>query len=86
MTTLNISLPEPMKTFVEGEVAQGGYSSTSEYVRSLIREAQKRKAQEKLEALLLAGLESGEPIEVTPEYWEKKRKQLEERLKKSGKK
>jgi antitoxin ParD1/3/4 len=33
----------------------------------------------KLEALLLEGLESGKPLEITPEYWEKKRRQLIER-------
>jgi len=36
-------------------------------------------AIQKLEALLLEGLNSGEPIEITPEYWEKKRRQLIER-------
>ena len=35
--------------------------------------------QQKLEALLLEGLNSGDPIEITPEYWENKRPQLLER-------
>jgi antitoxin ParD1/3/4 len=48
-------------------------------VRSLLREDQKRRSQEKLEALLLEGLESGKPIEITPEYWEGKRRQLVQR-------
>ena len=42
----------------------------------LIREDEKRTAEEKLEALLLEGLNSGDPIEITPEYWERKRQQL----------
>jgi hypothetical protein len=42
----------------------------------LIREDEKRMAEEKLEALLLEGLNSGDPIENTPEYWEEKRQQL----------
>lgn len=37
----------------------------------MAHEEQKRPAEEKLEALLLEGLNSGEPIEITPEYWEK---------------
>lgn len=74
--TMNISLPDPMKDFVDHQVASGHYSSASEYVRKLIREDEKRKAEEKLEALLLEGLNSGDPIEITPEYWEGKRQQL----------
>jgi antitoxin ParD1/3/4 len=73
---MNISLPDPMKDFVDHQVASGRYSSASEYVRELIREDEKRTAQEKLEAILLEGLNSGDPIEITPEYWERKRQQL----------
>ena len=69
MQTMNISLPDPMKDFVDRQVASGHYSSASEYVRRLIREDEKRRAEEKLEALLLEGLNSGDPIEITPEYW-----------------
>ncbi len=75
---MNVSLPEQLRTFVT-ERAKGRFGSTSEYVRELIREDQRRAAQERLEAKLLDGLESGDPIEVTPEYWETKRKQLIER-------
>lgn len=56
MQSMNISLPDPLKQFVDGQVAQGRYSSASEYVRELIRADEKQKAQEQLEALLLAGL------------------------------
>ena len=73
---MNISLPDPMKDFVDHQVASGRYSSASEYVRELIREDERRRAEEKLEALLLEGLNSGDPIEITPEYWERKRQQL----------
>ena len=79
MTSLNISLPQTMKDFVEHQVEASGFSTPSEYVRALIRDDQKRRAEEKLEALLLEGLNSGEPIEITPEYWERKRTRLIER-------
>jgi len=79
LTSLNISLPQSLKDYVENQVRDSGYSTPSEYVRSLLREDQKRRAQEKLEALLLEGLESGKPIEIKPEYWETKRRQLVER-------
>jgi len=60
MQSMNISLPDPMKEFVEGLIASGRYSSASEYVRELIRDDEKRKAEERLEALLLEGLSGAE--------------------------
>jgi len=82
MASLNISLPQSLKEYVEGQVASFGYSTPSEYLRELLRQDQKKRAEEKLEALLLEGLNSGDPIEITPEYWERKRTQLVERHKK----
>jgi antitoxin ParD1/3/4 len=58
MTSMNMSLPEPRKLFVEEQVSKGGYSTVSEYLRELIREAQRRSDQRELEAKLLAGLQS----------------------------
>jgi antitoxin ParD1/3/4 len=82
MASLNISLPQALKDYVEDQVSTGGYSTPSEYLRELLRQDQKQRAERKLEALLLEGLNSGEPIEITPEYWERKRAQLVERHKK----
>ncbi len=39
MTTMNISLPDEMKAFVEDQMAHEGYASASEYLRALIRDA-----------------------------------------------
>jgi antitoxin ParD1/3/4 len=80
MTTLNISLPEPMRAYVEQQVAQGGYSTASEYIRQLVREDQKRAAQERLEELLIEGIESGERIKGSAEYWARKRAKLLNRV------
>lgn len=80
METMNIALPESMKEYVQGRVAEGGYSSVSEYVRDLIRSDQKRKADERIDALLLEGLDSGAPIEVSEEFWEEKKRRLSTRL------
>ena len=85
MATMNISLPDAMKAFVEERVAEGGYSTTSEYFRDLVRDDQKRRAQEKLEALLLEGLDSGTPIEVNQEYWQSKKAELIARHQKMAK-
>lgn len=74
MQTMNISLPEPLKEFVEEQIASGRYSSASEYIRELIREDEKRKAEERLEALLLEGLQ-GKETAVTREDWNAIRKE-----------
>lgn len=66
---MNISLPDQLKEFVDDQVGSGRYSSVSEYVRDLIRDDEKRKAQEKLEALLIEGIQSGEATEMTRQDW-----------------
>lgn len=53
-----------------------GCTTISEFVRRLIYDAQRLMAQKELERKLLEGLESGQAIEVTPEYLEKKRARL----------
>ena len=58
MAVVNISLPDQLKHYVADRVNEGGYGTTSEYIRDLIREDQKRQSQEKLEMLLLEGLET----------------------------
>jgi antitoxin ParD1/3/4 len=68
MTSMNISLPEPLKLFVEEQVNKGGYSTASEYLRELIRDAQRRKQHQELEAKLLAGLQSP-ASEMTADEW-----------------
>ena len=79
MQTMNISLPDPMKQFVEERVSEGEYSSASEYVRELVRADQKRKAKEELEQTLMDAINSGEPMEVTPEMWEELRQKIHTR-------
>ena len=69
MQTMNISLPDQLKEFADNQVRSGRYSNVSEYVRDLIRQDEKRKAREKLEALLMEGIRSGEPTEMTRQVW-----------------
>ncbi len=78
---MNISLPDPMKQYVEEQVKAGGYSSASEYVRELVRADQKRRDNDQLEQLLINSLNSGEPIEVTPEMLDGVRHRLRTRAK-----
>lgn len=69
MTNVNVSLPESLKEYIEEQVSNGGYGTTSEYFRELIREDKKRKSQARLETMLLEGLDSGDSISVTPDFW-----------------
>lgn len=79
MATMNISLSEPLKQFVDEEVRQGGYSSTSDYVRDLIRQHQRRKAQDFLRQLIAEGLASGPTEPVTADTFEQMRRELRAR-------
>ena len=56
MTTITISLPDSLKAFVESQLATKGYGNVSEYFRSLLRDAQTKEQEARLEALLLEGL------------------------------
>jgi antitoxin ParD1/3/4 len=62
MTSLNISLPEALKAYVEAQVAAGDWGTPSEYIRELIRRDKKRRFVE-LERSLLQAV-SGQQIEI----------------------
>lgn len=62
MATMNVSLPDPMKTWVEARLKDGSFSNTSDYVRHLIRRDQERThAIEALQRAIDEGVNSGEP-------------------------
>jgi antitoxin ParD1/3/4 len=61
MATMNVSLPDPMKVWVERQSAAGAYANSSDYVRDLIRRDQARaEAIARMQALVDEGLASGE--------------------------
>lgn len=66
---ISISLPDEIQTYVEEQVTTGSYGTVNEYFLALVRQDQKRRAQEKLELLLLEGANSEGNKEVTPEFW-----------------
>lgn len=70
MASMNISLPDPMREFVEDCVKKDGYQTASEYFRELVRADQKRKEQERLEKILLAAIDSGKGRELDDSDWE----------------
>ena len=79
MPTMNISLPENLKEFVESRVQSGDYSSVSEFMRTLVRREQKDRDREQLELRILEGLGSGDAVEVTPAMWNELRQRLSKR-------
>jgi antitoxin ParD1/3/4 len=62
MATMNISLPNQMKDWVEDQTSDGRYSNSSDYVRALIRRDQEReRAVAELQVVIDEGIVSGEP-------------------------
>ncbi len=73
MTTMNISLPETLRNFVDEQVSERGYGTSSEYVRELIRRDQDRQ---RLRQLLMDGASSAPSAPVDPGYFEALRERV----------
>jgi antitoxin ParD1/3/4 len=82
MSSMNISLPEPLREWVEAQIKRGRYGNASEYLRELIRRDQERQAQERLEQLLLDGIRSGSASPLTKSDWAELRADVTKRLEK----
>lgn len=70
MATMNVSLPEVLKEFVEEQVSNRGYGTSSEFIRELIRREQ---ARTELRDLVLDGMSSGHGSELDDSYFERLR-------------
>jgi antitoxin ParD1/3/4 len=70
---MNISLPDSLRSFVEEQVASGAYSTSSEYVRELIRKEQDRTH---LRALLLEGAASPPSVTADRAYFDSLRERV----------
>lgn len=72
MATMNISLPDPMKNWVESQVDSGIYSNSSDYIRDLIRRDQINKKQnDLLSSALIEGEKSGKSKKSLDDVWNK---------------
>jgi antitoxin ParD1/3/4 len=75
---LNISLPDRAIDFIEKQAIADGFGTPSEYVFALIlREQERLEQKERVESLLMEGLDSGATIEVTDDWWSQKRTNLD---------
>jgi antitoxin ParD1/3/4 len=80
-TSMNVSLPKALRTFVDERVSKSAFTSASEYVRELIRLDRERQAtHDRLEELLLEGLASGPSSKFTKGDWDTIRKRVTKRL------
>ena len=73
MATMNVSLPDALKNFVEAQVRERGYGTSSEFVRELIR---KEQARSQLRALVTDGLASGDGSQLDDAYLERLRQRV----------
>ena len=76
MSTMNISLPDSLKSLVDEQVASRGFGTSSEYVRELIR---KDIDAQHLRGLLLQGAQSASAAEADDRYFEGLRKRVQSR-------
>ena len=78
--SVNISLPKVLEDFVRERCAEEGHGDPGDYIRALIREDRKRRAGEKLEKLLLEGLQSGPPVSMTRGDWDEIHREVREHI------
>jgi antitoxin ParD1/3/4 len=73
MSTMNVSLPDALKSFVDDQVDARGFGSSSEYIRELIRKDQEQLA---LRELLLKGAQSRKTKPADKDYFRALRKRV----------
>lgn len=80
MATVTVSLPDELMAIVEADARSKGYETASEYVLALIQEARRQAARkQRVDTLLLEGLESGEATPLTHADFEEIRRGVHER-------
>jgi hypothetical protein len=85
---VTITLPDELRDALERKAREAGFATVAEFVTDLVEEAVNDSApaelcpkdRTELEAMLDAGMNSGPPVRVTSEFWEQRRKALEERM------
>lgn len=79
-TSLNITIPKPLRQFVDRQVASGGYGTAGEYVCEVLKKEQIEQARAEIDAKLIEGLDSGPSTEMTRQDWEQIRRQGMKRI------
>ncbi len=76
MSTMNISLPSALKSFVDDQVSQGAYGTSSEYLRELIRRDKERL---RLRNLLMAGAATAPGAVADSAYFDSLRERVHQK-------
>jgi antitoxin ParD1/3/4 len=75
MTQITVELPDELAIQIQSQIAEGEFSNLGEYVVYLLQQEQSQLRSTELEKMFLAGLDSGELIEMTDQWWEQKRRE-----------
>jgi antitoxin ParD1/3/4 len=75
MTQITVELPDELAIQIQSQIAQREFSNLGEYVVYLLQQEQSQLRSTELENMFLAGLDSGELIEITDQWWEQKRRE-----------
>ena len=78
MSMVNLNLPEELEQFVQGQTQTGRFGSPAEYIEALIKRA--KNGKERLESLLIEGLDSGDAMPLDAAEWGRIRRDVEQRL------
>jgi antitoxin ParD1/3/4 len=78
--SLQVTLPEPIRDWVEAQARAGGYSTVSDYVRHLLETEHRRLINAEIDEQLHAGLDSGPATPMTPADWARLRQEGRKRL------
>lgn len=76
MTQITVELPDELAIQIQSQIAQGEFSNLGEYVVYLLQKEQSQLRSTQLEKIFLEGLDSGELIEITDQWWEQKRQEI----------
>ena len=75
MTQITVEIPDKFAIQIQSQIAQREFSNLGEYVVYLLQQEQSQLRSTELEKIFLAGLDSGELIEITDQWWEQKRRE-----------
>ncbi len=70
MSKVQVSLPEPLRRFIDGLVAEGAFKDPSEYLQTLVDRDRQAREKARIEALLIEGLDSGPSTPMTADDWD----------------
>jgi antitoxin ParD1/3/4 len=76
MTQITVELPDELAIQIQSQIAQREFSNLGEYIVYLLQQEQSQLRSTELEKMFLAGLDSGELIEITDQWWEQKRREI----------